>query len=577
MVASTQEVVYTFLQTYYGRMKNDPTRMSNLYSTTAEVTHINYQHGFNYDDGKEVLPTIKLIGKENINGFFKRNIDKVSDIKLMINSCDFQNTGGVSRDDILIIVTGELFWSDSPTFKFAQTFVLNSISNNYKSFEITNDVLKFIPDSLEEYVIIPKKVRQEKPEEKKKKEEPLPVNEAATEPAKVEIEKKSEDKKSTEDVVKQPLAATSEKIEERDIPKSETKLETKEETSSDEIEKKKKITSTKVEDVTEIKEKEVPEVKEKTDKVASPAAQEHKEKPLKPNTEVKEEKEEEDNKLKKHHEKATKIKSDSPKSSTYKEKPGKVSKHEIISVSKEGPEITIIKKPEIMKPQTKEKEDEPNEKENENPEETNKETVPIPAPAPVKMTWASKLSVDSKENVKDHSVKVTPAAPDNRKPTPIVNRNVVEFTKEAAQYRTDNRNFEMGNRRDNTSGRGGKKKHGNINYETVNKDGFFPVFVRGTGSIKEDKLRINLEKEFGPIMKMSTGDNFAVVDFATQQNQNDALEKKVIKIDDTDVILERKTAKKVYNSNNGFSSHSRPSKKYTSNSNGGFNNPRRRE
>ena len=88
MAVAVQDIVHAFLQAYYQRMRKDPSKVSCLYSPTAELTHINYQVDF--DCTADSLSTIKLTGKENISRFFTRNNKKVSDLKAKVDTCDFQ-------------------------------------------------------------------------------------------------------------------------------------------------------------------------------------------------------------------------------------------------------------------------------------------------------------------------------------------------------------------------------------------------------------------------------------------------------------------------------------------------------
>ena len=100
VAASVQEIVYAFLQTYYQRMKSNPSKLSNLYSSTAELTHINYtqitsstihqctsngndndsndKNTSNNTNNIDMIPTIKLTGRDNISKFFTRHENKVN-------------------------------------------------------------------------------------------------------------------------------------------------------------------------------------------------------------------------------------------------------------------------------------------------------------------------------------------------------------------------------------------------------------------------------------------------------------------------------------------------------------------
>lgn len=140
------------------------------------------------------------------------------------------------------------------------------------------------------------------------------------------------------------------------------------------------------------------------------------------------------------------------------------------------------------------------------------------------------------------------------------NNTTVEYIRpETLPKKPTERKFEMGNRRDNASANSKNKKK--PVFSTVNKDGFYPIYIRGTNGLREEKLRSALEKEFGKVMRITAADNFAVVDFETQKSQIDALEKKKKSIDGIEVCLERKTVKKPTSNNppgiftNGTRSH----------------------
>lgn len=137
-----QDIGYAFLKTYYQRMHNDPSKLHHLYSNTAELIHVNYQVEF--DNMSDTLPTVRLIGKDNISKFYTRNSKIVQDIKVKIDSCDFQPTGP-NNNNILILALGEVCWAQTVSYRFCQTFILNSISNDNKMFDVTNDIIRFIP------------------------------------------------------------------------------------------------------------------------------------------------------------------------------------------------------------------------------------------------------------------------------------------------------------------------------------------------------------------------------------------------------------------------------------------------
>ncbi|AET40864.1 Bre5p Ecym_7006 [Eremothecium cymbalariae DBVPG len=147
--ANVQDIGYAFLKTYYQRMHNDPSKLFHLYSNTAELTQINYQ--VNLNTKTDILPTVKVIGKENISKFYSRNNKMVQDVRVKIDACDFQSTGS-SNNGILILAMGEICWSNTPTYRFCQTFVLHPVGNNNKMYDVTNDIIRFIPDILKDIV-----------------------------------------------------------------------------------------------------------------------------------------------------------------------------------------------------------------------------------------------------------------------------------------------------------------------------------------------------------------------------------------------------------------------------------------
>lgn len=155
MAATIQEIVYAFLQTYYGRMRMEPSKVANLYTKAAEATFVNYgQVNFERLDFKEtILPTVKLTGRDNVNKFYIRNQRNVRDLKIKIDTCDFQTTGQ-SHQNILIMIVGELFWTNTPTYQFTQTFILIPASKNNELYDISNDILRFIPETYKEIEII---------------------------------------------------------------------------------------------------------------------------------------------------------------------------------------------------------------------------------------------------------------------------------------------------------------------------------------------------------------------------------------------------------------------------------------
>lgn len=162
MGVTVQDICFAFLQNYYERMRTDPSKLAYFYANTAELTHTNYQSK-STNEKDDVLPTVKVTGRENINKFFSRNENKVQGLKLKLDTIDFQYTGHLHKS-ILIIATGEMFWTGTPVYKFCQTFILLPSSNG-STFDITNDIVRFIPSPFKPYV--PTEDSLSQPEEEK--------------------------------------------------------------------------------------------------------------------------------------------------------------------------------------------------------------------------------------------------------------------------------------------------------------------------------------------------------------------------------------------------------------------------
>lgn len=431
MAVAVQDIVHAFLQTYYQRMRKDPSKVSCLYSATAELTHINYQVDF--DCNADSLSTIKLTGKENISRFFTRNNKKVSDLKTKIDTCDFQ-TSGVSQSSILILTTGEMYWSGTPAYRFCQSIVLQPNADNKNAFDVTNDVIRFIRDDLKPYST---KTSQDLKEDGNKAAQPV-INGG---PKPQDLPTKVE---TTEPEIKSVESA------ELDSKKECETRQLSPENGSEASESEKADTNNKINQT--MKSKEV-----KTASTGEETVKNEIEKPAKSETEV-------------------------------------------------SPTADKVKISSAV------------------PETDDKPTAP-----PVRMSWASKLAA-SGDSFKASAPTASHEPTKTEAPQPPNNRKAVETKSEFQPVQKENINNKTA-----------KKKP---QFSTVNKDGFYPIYIKGTAGIKEEKLKSALEDEFGTIMKMTTADSFAVVDFQTQKSQMDALERKQLTVGDTEVYLSRKTVKK---------------------------------
>lgn len=461
-----QEISYAFVRTYYERMNNNPSKMSNLYSNTAELTHIGYQQ--KVDENSDVLATVKLTGKENISKFFVRNEAKVNDLKVKLDSCDFQTTG-VNHKSIFIVVTGELFWTGTPTYRFCQSFILTPTSPSSDSYDITNDIIRFLGDNFQSIKAARQNSGHKKEENKsvEKSKESQPVKEKKVE------EKPKEEPKEQEKIA--PVSPKAAKEAPAPAPAP---------TSASEPSVPKPVTPV-------LK-------KETTHPVTNNVTKEAQ-------TQASPEKEEID---------ATK-----KESATTKE--------------------TVKENNKVVKEATEPKPVQENNSVSSRPSSSS--TTPSQTPnqeqssGPVKMTWASKLSQDTAVNTKAGFVKNEPIQ------TVKIEPNEEQEPSSSKKSSNGDRKFELAGRRENSSSTKTKKKP---IFCTVNEDGFFPIYIRGTAGLKEDRLRNTLETNYGPVKKITMAENFSVVDFELQKSQTEAIETKKITIDGIEIYMERKTIKK---------------------------------
>ncbi|CCF57473.1 hypothetical protein KAFR_0C04820 [Kazachstania africana CBS 2517] len=526
MSATVQEVVHAFLRTYYERMKTNPSKLSNMYASTAELTHVNYQQLPSDDSAldfflNDTLPTVKLTGKDNINKFFTRNNKRVNDLKVKLNTVDFQTTGA-SHKSILLVTTGELFWTDTPVYRFCQTFILVPLLRNNDIYDISNDIIRFIPDYLQEI-----EIQEEKEPDFSEKE------------ISVEVEEKLPPVNS-----ENAIAHESEFEEEPTVPEKVTANETKKEQLETKVESAPEVTdSKKVEEISSKKEKPDDKVKEKKH---SKLHQEKKPKSTEPSKSHSSEKHGTEESSKTIDKKENKEKlSKSASSNKLKEK-SKAEDSKIVpeeQAKEDATEIKHKKNDEIRDDTDVAANEQVEVQKNENSENPNEEglkEVKEPAkPAQfAKLSWASKLTVGEPQR-DARKIVVT-------KPTTASN----DTNKKEHQRKNSDKKFDMGSRKENTSNRNKKKTN---NYSGVNKEGYFPIYVNNTIGLKEDELKNTLIKEFGPVMKVTNGDSFAVVDFQLQSSQSEAIERKKLIVNDVEISLERKTSKKSSSSQNGFS------------------------
>ena len=592
MTPSVQDIVHLFLHTYYGRMKSNPTKLSNLYTNTAELTHINFP-SITEDDyaHNDVLPTVKLAGKENIHKFFNRNESRVSDIKLKIDTCDFQTTG-IQHRGILIVVMGELFWSGTPVYKFMQTFVLCPTLRNNDIYEISNDIIRFVPDSLKQLRVVRRssagteEVDTESTVDTERgqgKENTVTVVNGLDKSVKTKENKPSleshthhvSDKGDTPKSAKgsEPHQEVQGKVSEErtedhhkavDKDKERQKEKHKKHGDSKEAEVSKEANSggvsSKTTLVTDQKKARLPGLKEPE---TSKKEIQHSEQSSGPGT---------------NSEKITK--------ETERENEAEVEKEK--DTGKQGEKIDTVHHHHhhtVATPAATSKSHESGSEHVSNNAEPDLKGTKIPATAsntatatstaastttssqPVKLTWASRLSTNSDLQRETRKVIVTRPSVSSSTPTDSSSKRDSEgtgFTSggKSNSLRGNDRKFDMPSRKDNSSARGSGKKKGI--FSNMNREGYYPIYVAGNANLKDEVLKNRLVREFGPVMKMTSGDNFAVVDFQLQSSQIEAIEKGRMTIDGVEVSLEHKTVKKSSSNQSNYSNVSRGYRKYNS-------------
>lgn len=608
VAASVQEIVYAFLQTYYQRMKANPSKLSNLYSNTAELTHINYNQispssNNNNDNYDNIIPTIKLTGRDNINKFFTRHENKVNKLKIKLDTCDFQ-TMGISHRNVLIVVTGELFWDGTPVNQFCQTFILIPIGKNSDIYEICNDIIRFIPDSF-------KNVQLSTNIDSNTEDSNIPLNSEEKQDEsqaidnkldeKIEAEDRKLDREEDEVKIRQPSktgeavvpnhtngeTTTKEKednvIPEKPLSKSE-KPTKKSESNHHHHHHKKSVES--ITPKTTPKREEQPQEKKEKIIVEEPLSKQgtEEEKGFKAALVAKEsnsviKKQEVNDSTEK------KIITDDSKNESIPEKKTKKSESFTVTtptLSSSSSTTTTTATTEISIVQSDREPSLETTASDATPVETVAPVTPAPQPvAPVKMSWASKLSSTepTKESKKILVAKTTSGTNIVTPDQPSQQQQHHNQYKGNKKSNNNDKKFEMGSRKENGSNRRDRKKQQNNN--GANKDGYYPIFINGTYGLDDDVLKTTLTKEFGPVVKINSGENFAVIDFQTHASQVAALELKKMMIQGFEITIERKTYKKnnlQQNSSNrngvttdGFTISGKSHKKYQ------MNNSKKRE
>ncbi|CUS23417.1 LAQU0S09e04280g1_1 [Lachancea quebecensis] len=481
-IDNIQEVGYAFLKTYYQRMHQDPFKVHHLYSTTAELTHVNYQMDFDY--ATDTLPTTKLTGKENISKFYTRHSKKVKSIQIKIDGCDFQFTGS-NNSSILILALGELCWTNTPSYRFCQSFVLAPVPSNPKIYDVTNDVLRFIPYlptliGTSEAPLSSLGAPTNMPQYDYSEELPRSQHDGSEQKDTQRVGGNTSNKESTEISGGQLFTDRSMSGEHEHNYSACKPLQSNITDTAQEAE----IGYPQVAESSEISKQSAVSSEKKT--IEEGASMEN-----------------------------TNIRLDVEKD---------VLSTDEASVLSSPIHSSELNHNETMKAKSPEAE----------------KSALEPAK---KMNWASKLAASESKDVPNVTTKYIRAELAPIQPKKAPERKSVSPGGQAK----DAKNY--------------KKKQ----FYYVNKDGFYPVYVRGTGGVSDEQLVRALESEFGTVRKISSQETFAVIDFEDQRCQTEAIERGVLRINNVEVHMEPKTVRKANASTSTTSpSGQRFSKKHAS-------------
>ncbi|ODV95534.1 hypothetical protein PACTADRAFT_3232 [Pachysolen tannophilus NRRL Y-2460] len=222
-----RQVGVALVQIYYTRLNSSFDTINQLYSKNASITH---QDPFNSNSAS------LIVGNENIKKFFQTK-SRLQGCKVKISSIDIQRT---INDSILIVCVGELAFDESqllfkngsngnnlsngevkninyisPAYRFIQNFlVTKTFAKGNEVYDISNDILKFIPDIDDDF-------GQEQDEEEEEEEE----EELAQE---IEEDEKKEEKEEVH-IEAKPQADSKQQEAAQEIEKEKEKEEEEEE------------------------------------------------------------------------------------------------------------------------------------------------------------------------------------------------------------------------------------------------------------------------------------------------------------------------------------------------------------
>jgi UBP3-associated protein BRE5 len=238
---STEAITYSFARFYYSQLHEDPSKLYQIYSTNAKLTHStipSFDANELNNNVKKPIETKALSTHAEIQSFYADL--NLKDSKIRISNIDSQSI--LNEKSILVNVLGELALTDeSPVFRFTQSFILTPGSAQ-DTYDIANDIFSLISDDYLETA-----AGNEQKEEKDTTAEASETTVNAAEPVKV-----------TEDL-------------EKDVKEPEVKQEINKEAVKEAVKEERQKTP----DANETKESKDKDHPKKSSKVAKPDSKQH--------------------------------------------------------------------------------------------------------------------------------------------------------------------------------------------------------------------------------------------------------------------------------------------------------------
>lgn len=141
--SSAEQVTYSFVSFYYGKLHENPTELYQAYTKDATLTHSKIPS--NNNDQEIINKSIEfeqVSSIQEIEKFYSKS--NIKNCKIRVSSIDYQAVS--LNNSVLISIIGELALTDeSPVYRFTQSFILvpGKVANAY---DISNDIFRLIPD-----------------------------------------------------------------------------------------------------------------------------------------------------------------------------------------------------------------------------------------------------------------------------------------------------------------------------------------------------------------------------------------------------------------------------------------------